>query len=77
MMSHKTDRPLLFKGLKIMIFAVVNLFMAPIIISIAFNNKEKPLYIPILIIGCLIGLLAIYLIYKGISTIMNSIFNKI
>ena len=76
-MSHKTDRTLLFKGLKLMIFAVVNLFMAPIIISIAFNNKENPLYIPILIIGCLIGLLAIYLIYKGISTIMNSIFNKI
>jgi hypothetical protein len=76
-MSHKTDRILLFKGLKIMVFAVVTLFMAPIILSIAFNNKEKPLYVLILIIGCLIGLLAIYLIYKGISTIMNSIFNKI
>ena len=69
MMSHKTDRTLLFKGLKLMIFAVVTLFMAPIILSIAFNNKEKPLYIPILIIGCLIGLLAIYLIYKGIKPI--------
>ncbi|MFH6770216.1 DUF6095 family protein [Gaetbulibacter aquiaggeris] len=75
-MSHKTDRPLLFKGIKIMFFSLLAIFMAPIMLSIAFNNKEKPLYIPILIVGCLIAILAIYLIFKGINTIMNSIFNK-
>ncbi len=75
-MSHKTDRTLLFKGIKIMLISLLSVFMAPIMLSIAFNNKEKPLYIPILIVGCLIGLLAIYLIFKGINTIMNSIFNK-
>ncbi|HEY5689590.1 MAG TPA: DUF6095 family protein [Yeosuana sp.] len=76
MMNHKTNRPLLFKGLKIMLFALLSLFMAPIMLSIAFNNKEKPLYIPILIIGCLIAAFAIFLVFKGIKTIMNSIFNK-
>jgi len=45
-------------------------------LSIAFSNKEKPLYIPILIIGCLISAMAVYLIFKGINTIMNSMFKK-
>ena len=75
-MSHKTDRTLLFKGLKTILFSLLSIIMAPIIISIAFNNKEKPLYIPILIVGCLIAVLAIYMIFKVINTIINSILNK-
>ena len=75
-MSNKTDRDRLFKGIKTLIFALLSLLMGPIMLSVAFSNKEKPLYIPILIVGCLISAMAIYLLFKGINTIMNSMFKK-
>jgi len=75
-MTNKTDRTVLFKGIKTMLFALLTLFIGPIMLSIAFNNKEKPLYIPILILGCLISAMAIYLLFKGINTIINSMFKK-
>ena len=75
-MSNKTDRTIIFKCIKTLIFALLSLLMGPIMLSIAFSNKEKPLYIPILIIGCLISAMAVYLIFKGINTIMNSMFKK-
>ncbi len=72
----KTDKTVLVKGIKILVFALMSLFVGPILISIAFYNPEKPLYIPMLIIGCLISAFAIFLVFKGIQTIMNSMFKK-
>lgn len=72
----KTDKTVLLKGVKILVLALLNLFLGPILLSIAFYNPEKPLYIPILIIGCLVSLIAIFLVFKGIQTIMNSMFKK-
>lgn len=76
METNRTDKNILLKGLKTLFFALLSLFLGPILISLAFSNKEKTLYIPILIIGCLVGLLAIYLIFKGINIILNSMFKK-
>ena len=76
MTKGKTDKTVLFKGIKIMVFALLSLFMGPIFMHLALNNKDKPLYIPLLIVGCLICTLAVILIFRGINTIMNSIFNK-
>lgn len=76
METSKTDKNILLKGLKTLFFAVLSLFLGPILISLAFSNKEKALYLPLLIMGCLIGILAIYLIFKGINTILNSMFKK-
>lgn len=75
-MSNNTDRKTLFKGIKTLVFALLSLFMGPILLSFAFKNSEKPLYIPLLIIGCLICAMAVYLLFKGINTIMSSMFNK-
>ena len=76
MTQNKTDKPLLFKGIKIMVFALLSLFMGPTFMHMALSNKEKPLYIPLLIVGCLICAMAIILMFRGINTIMNSIFKK-
>ncbi|WP_100615935.1 DUF6095 family protein [Confluentibacter citreus] len=76
METSKTDKNVLAKGIKILIFAILSLFTGPILLSIAFSNKEKPLYLPILILGCLVSALAIFLIFKGINIIMNSMFKK-
>lgn len=74
--THKTDRTILFKGVKTLVFALMTLFLGPILLHVAFSNKDKPLYIPILIVGCLISSMAVFLIFKGIKTIMESMFKK-
>jgi len=76
METNKTDRKILVKGIKTLVFSLLSLFMGPIFLSFAFSNKEKPLYIPLLIVGCLISGFAIFLLFKGIKTITNSLFNK-
>jgi len=76
MEEHKTDRDVLTKGLKKMGAALGLMFLGPTLIHIAFSNKEKPLYIPILIIGIIGCCAAIYFAFKGINTIMDSMFKK-
>ncbi|MCF8273118.1 MAG: DUF6095 family protein [Flavobacteriaceae bacterium] len=76
MEEHKTNREILVKGLKTMGFSLACMFLGPILIHMAFSNKEKPLYIPILIISLAICSLAIYFAFKGINTILDSIFKK-
>jgi hypothetical protein len=76
METHKTDRDLLVKGLKNMGLSVACMFLGPLLLHTALSNKEKPLYIPLLIIAILICGLAIYLAFKGINIILDSIFKK-
>lgn len=76
MQENRTDKSVLMKGIKIMILALLSLFLGPIFLHLALSNKEKPLYIPLLIVGCLICITAIILMFKGINTIMNSIFKN-
>nr|WP_290857335.1 DUF6095 family protein [Flaviramulus sp.] len=59
-----------------MAFALLSLFMGPTFLHIALSNKEKPLYIPLLIVGSIICIMAVLLMFKGINTIMNSMFKK-
>lgn len=76
MTKNNTDRSVLYKGFKIMAFALLSLFMGPTFLHIALSNKEKPLYIPLLIVGSIICIMAVLLMFKGINTIMNSMFKK-
>ncbi|WP_282149322.1 DUF6095 family protein [Algibacter lectus] len=74
--ENRTDKVLLYKGVKTMIFAVLTLFMGPIILSMALSQPENKLYIPLLVVGLLICAFAVFLIFKGIRLIMNSMFKK-
>ncbi|WOD43800.1 DUF6095 family protein [Hwangdonia lutea] len=76
METHKTDKNVLVKGLKKMGIALGCMFLGPILLHIALTNKEKPLYIPILIIGGVICALAIFFAFKGINTVLDSMFKK-
>jgi len=76
MEENKTDRVLLFKGIKTLAFALLSLLMGPVLLSFAFSKPDDKLYIPLLIIGCLVCAFAIFLIFKGIKLIMNSMFKK-
>jgi len=74
--NNRTDKVQLYKGIKTMIFAALTLFMGPIILSMALSQPENSLYIPLLVVGVLICAFAVFLIFKGIRIIMNSMFKK-
>lgn len=74
--EHKTDKDILAKGLKKMGLSLACMFLGPILLHTALSNKEKPLFIPILIVAILISSLAIYLAFKGINLILDSIFKN-
>ncbi|MCC1484765.1 hypothetical protein J1C55_09210 [Winogradskyella sp. E313] len=52
------------------------MFAGPTLFYISLSNKEKPLFIPLLIISILICSAAVYFGFKGIRTIMDSMFGK-
>jgi hypothetical protein len=76
MEKNKTDKSLLIKGIKTLVFALLSLFLGPILLSQALADKENSLYIPTLIIGCLISAFAVFLIFRGLKIIMSSMFKK-
>lgn len=76
MEDHKTDRTILTKGLKQMGICLFLMFAGPTLLHFTFLNKEKSLYIPLLIVSIAVCILAIIFLFKGINTIMNSIFKK-
>lgn len=73
-MTTKTDKKELLKGIKVLVFAIMSLFMGPILLSSAFSKPDDKLYIPLLVLGCVVSAMAVFLIFKGIKTIMNSMF---
>jgi Family of unknown function (DUF6095) len=74
MEENRTDKGLLIKGLKKMGFSLIFMFLGPSLLHVAFSNNDKTLYIPLLISGIIICGVAIYFAFKGIQTIMNSMF---
>ncbi|WP_040279935.1 DUF6095 family protein [Psychroserpens damuponensis] len=74
--TKRTNKDLLVKGIKTMGISLVLMFLGPTLIYVALSNQEKPLYIPILIIASVFCILAIYLAFKGLKTIMDSMFKK-
>jgi hypothetical protein len=71
-----TNKDTLAKGVKFMAGAIPLIFIGPSIIFSAFNNQDKPLYWPVLIGGMLLSMTAIYLIFKGIWTIVKALFDE-
>jgi uncharacterized membrane protein len=72
----RTDKDILVKGLKRLAYTVMLMFLAPIVIWQAFKNEGHPLYWPVLILGVLLAITAIGMGFKGIATIMESLFGK-
>jgi len=69
-----TDFTILKKGLKYMAFALPLLFLAPILITLSGLNKDTFMFYVFIFFGIIAGAGAIYLCFKGINTIMKSIF---
>ncbi len=70
-----TNKELLAKGLKYLAGALPLSFLGPSILYSAFNNQDKPLFIPILILGFIFFFGAMFCIFKGIMTIVKAVFD--
>ncbi len=71
-----TDKDLLVKGLKQLAYTIILMFLAPVIIWQAFKNEGHPLYWPVLIVGLILAIAAVGMGFKGIQTIIHSMFGK-
>lgn len=71
-----TNKDLLLKGVKKLAFALPLLFIGPSVIFSAFKNQSHPFYIPVLGLGIIICGIAIFLIFRGIQTMMKSLFGN-
>ena len=76
METPRTNRNLLVDGLKTMGLTLFLAFLGPFILHAGFSNPDKPLYIPLVIAGVLICGAAIYFGFKGIRSIMDSLFGR-
>lgn len=70
-----TDKNILVKGIKYLGGALPLLFLGPIVINNAFTNEKHPNYPYVLALGIVIAFAAIFLIYKGINTMVKSLFD--
>jgi hypothetical protein len=70
-----TNKSILAKGVKYLTGALPLLFLGPVVITSAFKNEKHPLYIYVLVLGILLALAAMFLIFKGINTVLKSLFD--
>tara|TARA_B100000929_G_C15383593_1_gene378712 strand:+ start:101 stop:322 length:222 start_codon:yes stop_codon:yes gene_type:complete len=73
-MRH-TNRKVLSTGIKYLAGALPLVMIGPSVLYSAFNNQDHPLYIPILILGILATFAAIFLMFKGIMTVVKAVFD--
>ncbi|AVR43903.1 hypothetical protein C7S20_00665 [Christiangramia fulva] len=73
-MKH-TNKKVLSTGLKYLGGALPLAFIGPTILFSAFHNQEHPLYYPILILGIAAIIGTLFLMFKGILTVVKSLFD--
>ena len=71
-----TDKAMLVKGIKFLIFTVLAMFLAPVVIFQAFKNQDHPFYIPVLVVGLILAVLAIGLGFYSIKIFIDALFGK-
>ena len=72
----RTDKQLLLKGIKHLMYTLGLMFLAPVVLYQAFKNQDHPFYIPVLIIGLLLAIAAIGMGFYSIRIFMNALFGN-
>ncbi len=73
---NETNKKTLSKGLKFLAIALFLAFLGPSVLFSAFNNQDKPLFIPVLILGIIAVFGSIFMIFKGIMTMVKAFFDR-
>ncbi len=71
-----TNKEVLNQGIKYLAWALPLLFVGPTIIYNAFINKGNVWHYLVLAVGIAVCFFAMYFMFKGLNTIMKSIFGK-
>ncbi|MDC1394729.1 DUF6095 family protein [Flavobacteriaceae bacterium] len=72
----KTNRDILYLGVRYLGITLLLMFVAPISLYEAFKNSTHPLYIPVLIFGILCAIAAIAMAFLSVKTIVDAFFKK-
>ena len=75
-MPTHTNRDVLNQGIKYLAWALPLLFIGPTVIYNAFINKDNNWHYLVLAIGIIICFFAMFFMFKGLNTIMKSLFGK-
>ncbi len=68
------NKEILAKGIKLSLYTIALMFIAPVVIYEAFKNQEHPFYWPVLIVGGILAIAAISLGFYSIKVIMDALF---
>jgi hypothetical protein len=70
-----TNKALLSKGIKYLFGALPLMFIGPSVMYNAFMNKKNDIHYIVLLIGCSLCIISVYLAFKGIKTMTDALFN--
>lgn len=70
-----TNKKILIKGVTYLGWALPFMGIGPLVLFNAFQNQRHPLFIPVLGIGIIICICSVILAFKGINTIVKSLFD--
>jgi hypothetical protein len=70
-----TNRKILSKGIRYLSGAMPLSFIGPVVINSSFKNQDSPYYEIVLGIGILVCGLAVFFMFKGVTTIVKSLFD--
>ena len=76
METDSTNKDVLLKGIKLLGIALACMFSGPILAYISQTKLKSPIDNIILVLAIIICILAIYFGFKGINTILDSMFKK-
>lgn len=71
-----TNKLVLYKGIRYLAFALPLLFLGPVFLNSCFKNQGHPLYPYLLVLAIIVCIYAVYLGFKGVKTIVSSMFDK-
>lgn len=73
-MKH-TDRTKLMTGMKFLAGAMPLAFLGPVVLFSSVKNQDHFLYYPVLAFAILAMAASVFLMFKGIATIMKALFD--
>lgn len=74
--TRHTDKDMLIRGVKTMAICALLMFIGPTLLYLVLGNPDKPFFYPLVVIGVIVCIISIYLGFKGLKIIMQSVFGK-
>ncbi|AWG26584.1 DUF6095 family protein [Flavobacterium kingsejongi] len=69
------NKKILFRGIKYLGWSLPLFFIGPVVIHSSFKNQNNPLYYVVLALGIIICLSAMLLLFRGVQTVVKSLFD--